>query len=121
MARTMLDDLISRATLAKLSGATAFRRGEEYFSVGAIGRLRATDDKISAKVEGTRTYQVELRGDDGDLTYDCTCPRAATAISASIAWRSVWRGWPRIPPYRNPALHPARRSGAIRGATSRSI
>ena len=88
----MLDDLISRATLEELSGATAFRRGEEYFSVGAVGRLRVTNDKISAKVEGTRTYQVELRGDDGDLTYDCTCPRAADGyfckhcVAVGLAW-----------------------------------
>ncbi len=88
----MLDDLISRATLEKLSGATAFRRGEEYFSVGAVGRLRATGDKVTAKVEGTRTYQVELRGDDGDLAYDCTCPRAADGyfckhcVAVGLAW-----------------------------------
>jgi hypothetical protein len=30
----MLDDLISRATLEDLAGTTAFRRGEEYHSVG---------------------------------------------------------------------------------------
>ncbi|TSA49185.1 MAG: hypothetical protein D4R48_03880, partial [Nitrosomonadales bacterium] len=66
----MLDTLITRASLKDLAGTTAFRRGEEYFSVGAVGRLRATNDKISAKVEGTETYQVELRDDEGELAYD---------------------------------------------------
>lgn len=88
----MLDDLISRATLEDLAGTTAFRRGEEYFSVGAVGRLRATGNKITARVEGTEAYQVELRDDDGDLTYGCTCPRAADGyfckhcVAVGLAW-----------------------------------
>ncbi|MDO8436698.1 MAG: SWIM zinc finger family protein [Nitrosomonadaceae bacterium] len=88
----MLDKLITRASLKDLAGTTAFRRGEEYFSVGAVGRLRATGDKVTAKVEGTRTYQVELRNDEGDLTYDCTCPRAADGyfckhcVAVGLAW-----------------------------------
>jgi uncharacterized Zn finger protein len=88
----MLDELISRAKLQDLAGSTAFHRGEEYFSVGAVGRLRAIEDKINARVEGTETYKVELRDDDGDLTYDCTCPRAADGyfckhcVAVGLAW-----------------------------------
>lgn len=88
----MLDDLISRLTLEDLAGTAAFRRGEEYFSVGAVERLRATDNKITARVEGTETYQVELRDDGGDLVHDCTCPRAAEGyfckhcVAVGLAW-----------------------------------
>ena len=88
----MLDSLITHSILEDLAGTTAFRRGEEYFSVGAVGRLRATDEKITAKVEGTDTYQVELKDDDGDLAYDCTCPRAADGyfckhcVAVGLAW-----------------------------------
>ncbi|MFA6311326.1 MAG: DUF6880 family protein [Sterolibacterium sp.] len=88
----MLDDLISQVTLEDLAGSTAFLRGEEYFSIGAVGRLRATDDKVAAKVEGTETYQVELWDDDGELAYDCTCPRAADGyfckhcVAVGLAW-----------------------------------
>lgn len=88
----MLDDLISRAILEDLAGITAFRRGEEYFAVGAVGRLRVAEDKITARVEGTETYQVELRDDGRDLTYDCTCPRAADGyfckhcVAVGLAW-----------------------------------
>ncbi len=84
--------LITLAVLEDLAGTTTFRRGEEYFSVGAVGRLRATDDKVTAKVEGTETYQVELRDDDGDLAYGCTCPRAADGyfckhcVAVGLAW-----------------------------------
>jgi uncharacterized Zn finger protein len=88
----MLDDLISRATLEDFAGATVFRRGEEYFSGGAVSRLCATHDKITAKVAGTETYQVELSDDDGDLAYDCSCPHAAEGnfckhcVAVGLAW-----------------------------------
>lgn len=89
----MLDELITREILKELGGATAFIRGEEYFSAGAVDRLRASDDKITARVEGTEIYQVELRGkDDGELAYDCTCPRAADGyfckhcVAVGLAW-----------------------------------
>jgi uncharacterized Zn finger protein len=88
----MLSELISRATLQDLAGTTAFLRGEEYFSVGAVGQLRAAEDKISARVEGSETYQVELRDDDGDVAYDCTCRRAADGYfckhcgAVGLAW-----------------------------------
>ncbi len=88
----MLSKLITRSTLDDLAGGTAFLRGEEYLSVGAVGRLRATDDKITAKVEGTATYQVELWVDHGELVCDCTCPRAADryfckhCVAVGLAW-----------------------------------
>ncbi|HVC16323.1 MAG TPA: SWIM zinc finger family protein, partial [Rhodanobacter sp.] len=88
----MLDDLISRASLEGLAGSSAFRRGEEYLAVGAVGRLRITGDKVAAKVEGTTTYRVELRDDDGALAFDCSCPRAADGyfckhgVALGLAW-----------------------------------
>ncbi|HJX18866.1 MAG TPA: SWIM zinc finger family protein [Acidiferrobacterales bacterium] len=88
----MEDGLITHAVLEGLAGGSAFRRGEEYFSAGAVERLRAADDKISARVEGTEIYQVELRDNDGDLAYDCTCPRAADGyfckhcVAVGLAW-----------------------------------
>jgi uncharacterized Zn finger protein len=83
---------ITHAVLESLAGTTAFRRGEAYFSVGAVSRLRVTDDKVTARVEGTESYQVELRDDDGDLAYDCTCPRATDGyfckhcVAVGLAW-----------------------------------
>ena len=84
--------LITHAVLESLAGTTAFQRGKEYFSAGAVERLRVSGDKITARVEGTETYQVELRDDDGDLAYDCTCPRAADGyfckhcVAVGLAW-----------------------------------
>ena len=88
----MKADLITIAVLEGLAGAAAFRRGEEYFSVGSVGRLRVTEDKITARVQGNEAYEVELRDDDGDLAYDCTCPRAADGyfckhcVAVGLAW-----------------------------------
>lgn len=88
----MKNGLITHAVLEDLAGTTAFQRGEEYFSAGAVERLRVSGDKITARVEGTETYQVELRDEGGELAYDCTCPRAADgyfckhSVAAGLAW-----------------------------------
>jgi len=90
----MFDKLITDKTLKKMAGAAAFQRGEDYFSAGSVGPLRDTGDKISARVEGTETYRVELWDDDGSLGYDCTCPRAAEGyfckhcVALGLAWLS---------------------------------
>ena len=90
----MLATLINRKAIESLAGGTAFQRGEEYFSIGAVGRLRAEENKVSAKVEGTETYQVELRDEDGELAGDCSCPRAGDGyfckhcVAVGLAWLS---------------------------------
>ena len=86
----MLDKLITRDSLENLAGAAAFQRGKEYFSADSVRHLRDTGDKISARVEGTETYRVELWDDDGRLGYDCTPARERRmAIFASTVWRWV--------------------------------
>lgn len=52
------------------------------------------EDKVTAKVEGSETYQVELRDADGELVADCTCPRAGDGyfckhcVAVGLAWLS---------------------------------
>ena len=88
----MHKDLITRAVLERLAGATTLRRGEEYFSTGAVSRLRETHDKITASVEGSEMYRVDLWDDDGELDGDCTCPHAADGnfckhcVAVGLAW-----------------------------------
>jgi len=47
--------MISLAILEDLDGTAAFKRGEEYFSMGAVRRLQASNGKATAKVEGSET------------------------------------------------------------------
>jgi uncharacterized Zn finger protein len=88
----MLNDLISRTTLGDLAGNAAFQLGEHYFAAGAVGALSASQEGISARVQGTRTYRVELRIDDGALTGACNCPRADDGyfckhcVALGLAW-----------------------------------
>lgn len=88
----MLNELITRASLEEMAGTTAFQRGEAYFADGTVDRLRVTDDKITARVDGSETYQVELSLADDDLAWDCTCPRAADGyfckhcVAVGLAW-----------------------------------
>lgn len=94
----MLADLITPHTLHELAGTAAFQRGEAYFSEGIVGHLIADDDAITARVQGTATYRVELIGDDDELAYDCTCPRAADGyfckhcVAVGLAWLTE-RAW----------------------------
>lgn len=88
----MLKDVITRATLKEHAGAAALERGEEYFLSGAVGRLRVTEDKISADVHGTDTYKVTLREKNDELDWHCSCPRAADGyfckhcVAVGLAW-----------------------------------
>ncbi len=88
----MIDQLITRNALKNLAGATAFARGEEYFTSDLVDQLRDTGDKVSARVEGSETYRIKLWNDNGELGYDCTCPRAADGyfckhcVAVGLAW-----------------------------------
>ena len=93
--------------MEELAGSTTFRRGEAYFSAGAVGRIRATGDRISARVEGSDIYQAKLWDDDGELENDCTCPHAADGnfckhcVALGLTWLSS----------RNPKLKTKGKSG----------
>jgi len=90
----MLEKLVTRPSLEGFAGTAVFRRGEEYFLAGAVGHLRTDHARVAARVDGTATYQVELRDDDGDLAYDCSCPHAADGnfckhcVALGLAWLS---------------------------------
>jgi uncharacterized Zn finger protein len=73
----MLNELISIPILRDLAGASAFQRGEAYFSSGAVAQCVAGPDRIDATVSGTAIHRVALYEEAGRLAYECTCPRAA--------------------------------------------
>ena len=74
-----IKELITPKNLRALAGGRSFMRGEEYFDEGTVGPVSEKNCGISAKVHGTRTYDVRLkviRGKDAlaKLDYTCTCP-----------------------------------------------
>ena len=52
-------------------------RGRNYWRAGAVKNLHCTQEKITADVEGTRLYRVEITlAGDAVATLSCTCPFA---------------------------------------------
>jgi len=79
MATNDIKELITLKNLRALAGGRSFMRGEEYFDEGAVGPVSKKSGVISAKVHGTRTYDVRLKVIQGKnaqakLDYTCTCP-----------------------------------------------
>ncbi|HIJ95642.1 MAG TPA: hypothetical protein HPP94_07885 [Desulfuromonadales bacterium] len=79
MATNDIKELITPKNLRALAGLRSFMRGEEYFDEGAVGPVSEKGGVISAKVHGTRTYDVRLKVTQGKneqakLDYTCTCP-----------------------------------------------
>lgn len=95
----MLDAVITVDSLKKQAGSTVFRRGQDYFSHGAVGRLRVIGNRVKARVAGTEVYEVELWDDTGRLGYDCTCPHAAEGnfckhcVALGLAWLNGAADW----------------------------
>jgi uncharacterized protein DUF6880/SWIM zinc finger len=60
--------------LRRMAGGVSFERGEDYFLDGQVKAFAEHEGTITAKVQGTRPYRVELWIEEDDLEYSCTCP-----------------------------------------------
>lgn len=82
----------SPITLNALAGSRAFQLGKEYFGDGAVRNLSVTRDTVRAQVRGTASYRVVLRTESGELSSDCSCPRAGEGyfckhcVAVGLAW-----------------------------------
>jgi len=79
MATSSSNDIITIKNLRALAGGRSFMRGEEYFDEGAVGPVSEKSGVISAKVYGSRTYDVRLKvvldkKAQASLDYTCNCP-----------------------------------------------
>jgi uncharacterized Zn finger protein len=73
-----LAKLLSEPNLRCLAGARSYERGLDYAAAGRVARLTRSAEGVSASVQGTRRYRVELWvGDDGGLAGSCNCPMGA--------------------------------------------
>lgn len=91
-ASSPLEPLLNRATLRSMAGARSFERGEDYFVNGQVEAIAEHRGAITAKVRGTRPYQVKLWVERESLEYSCTCPVGADGgfckhcVAAGLAW-----------------------------------
>jgi uncharacterized Zn finger protein len=87
-----LKDVLTRDTLCELAGARSFERGEDYFESGQVITLVEHRGKLTAVVQGTEDYRVELSVRGGELNYDCTCPVGGDGafckhcVATGLAW-----------------------------------
>lgn len=101
----MLRDLLQRASVRRFAGPSSFSAGEDYAAAGTV-RVTAQDaTTVTAKVQGTRLYDVRLREDDGDLAHECSCPigqrgnfcKHCVAVAAEVGgWGHASRSRPAV-------------------------
>lgn len=65
---------IDRTTVRDLCTDAVFERGQRYRAEGRIRRLDRVGDSVTARVRGTRTYDVGLDLGAEDFDPHCTCP-----------------------------------------------
>lgn len=79
--------------MKQMSGTAYFERGTTYYNEGRV-KLIETDGEIEARVSGTRTYDIQILLQEGDIQYDCTCPIGQDGdfckhcVAVSLAWLS---------------------------------
>ncbi len=61
MSKQNITEFITIKNLRALAGGGSYERGQEYFEEGAVGPVSEQSDAISAKVHGSRTYNVRLK------------------------------------------------------------
>lgn len=83
---------ILKHALRELAGEQYFERGLAYFRSGAVSRLEATENQISARVSGTHPYIVRLWLVRRELAWNCSCPLGADGefckhlVATGLAW-----------------------------------
>ena len=91
-ASSPLAAFLERATLRRMAGERSFERGEDYFLNRQVKALAEEERTITAKVQGTRPYQVKLWIEEDDLEYSCTCPMGADGefckhcVAVGLTW-----------------------------------
>ena len=88
------DRFLSRPLLRQLAGERLFASGEQCFALGSVRQIRASKDRISARVAGAQTYRVKLWHRRGELQFRCDCDEGRTetfcqhCVAVGLAWLS---------------------------------
>lgn len=102
-----LADRLSRAAVRRLAGQPSFERGEDYALSGAVRITGRDDQSVTATVLGTRRYEVVLKDDSRELSYECTCPmmgREGHFCKHCVAVAGVVAGWLTAPGQSEPSV-----------------
>ena len=89
---TTLESVLNRDAIRELAGSRSWGRGLDYFERGAVQSLIEDRGKITAKVIGTRPYQVKLWAEEDELAYSCSCPVGVDGafckhcVAVGLAW-----------------------------------
>jgi uncharacterized Zn finger protein len=87
-----LKHVLTRDALLRLAGARSFERGEDYFESGQVTSVVEHGGKLTAIVQGSEDYRVELSVRGGAIDYDCSCPMGGDGafckhcVAAGLAW-----------------------------------
>ena len=87
-----LSSVLSEVVIERLASPRSFGRGEGYFEEGRVGPLRADAGRVSATVQGAEDYVVQLRAEEGDLRFSCSCPVGAEGefckhcVAVTLSW-----------------------------------
>ena len=86
------EGLLDVPLLLQLAGDKIFAQGERYFSEGRVRQLHASADRVTGRVEGTRSYRVKLWKARGEFQFSCGCPAGVDhvfcqhCVAAGLAW-----------------------------------
>jgi uncharacterized Zn finger protein len=69
-----LSSVLSEAVVQRLASRRSLERGMIYLDEGRVGPLRVGARRVNATVQGSESYAVELRADEGGPRFACSCP-----------------------------------------------
>jgi len=67
-------EAFGRRSVEAMADRRPFDRGLLYAADGRVGKRTLTESSVKAKVRGSSSYQVKLWLDEGQATFDCSCP-----------------------------------------------
>ena len=67
-------------------------RGQDYFQLQRVQQIQGGPGYISAKVQGTSIYDVEVDATTRGFDYDCTCPTGAEGEICKHVWATLLAG-----------------------------
>lgn len=73
-------------SLKQVTESGRYQRGERYYNQGAVTEIERVDDRLQARVQGSRPYDVRVTLEDGQyINGQCSCPDDAVPCKHIVA------------------------------------